>query len=133
LLAAVCFLALMTVANAQTILYERLQLAIHKEIKVPTEGLLDEMWKECKRLIWYQERDCKDKISRIKVLLEDTLAKARPIVLQIDFEETVARRKKIDETIADINMTMRSVDGYIRNIRRKFSDHLATIFPEPIE
>ena len=126
--------ALTSVANAQTFLYERIELAIDNEIEVPTEALLDEMWKQCPRLVWLQERDCKDKIARIRALLEETLAKSRPIVLQIDAEKTIAQQhKEIDETIADINMSMRNVEGYIRNIRRKFFDHLATIFPEPIE
>jgi hypothetical protein len=133
LLAAACWAALTGAANAQTVLYERIGLTIDKEIKVPSEALLDELWKQCPRLVWLQQRDCKDKIARIRALLDEMLTKARPIVLQIDFEQTIAQRKEIDETIADINMSKRNVEGYIRNIRRKFSDHLATIFLEPIK
>jgi DNA-binding response OmpR family regulator len=83
--------------------------------------------------MWLQERDCKDKIAHITALLGDAIQKARPIALQIDSEKSVAHRQEIAETIADINRSMRVVEGYIRNIRRKFSDHLATIFSEPIE
>jgi hypothetical protein len=133
LLAAAWLIALTSVANAQMVQYERIRLAIHKEIKVPTETLLHEMMEQCPRLMWLQERDCKDKIAHITALLEDAIQKARPIALQIDSEKSVAHRQEIAETIADINRSMRVVEGYIRNIRRKFSDHLATIFSEPIE
>ena len=77
--------------------------------------------------------DCRNKIERIRILAEDILAKTPHIALQIDSKQTIAQRKEIAETIADINMSMWNVEGYIRNIRKKFSDHLATIFPEPIE
>jgi hypothetical protein len=133
LLGAAWLVVLISVANAQVVLYERIGLAIDKEIEVPTETLLHEMLKQCPRLMWLQERDCKDKIARITALLEDAIQKARPIALQIDSQKTTAQRQDIDETIADINRSMRIVEGYIRNIRRNFSDHLATIFPEPIE
>jgi hypothetical protein len=133
LLAAAWLVALTSVANAQTVLYERIRLAIDKEIEVPTEALLHQMLQQCPRLMWLQEQDCKDKIAHITALLEDAIQKTRPIALQIDSEKTAAQRQEIDETTADINRTMRIVEGYIRNIRRKFFDHLATIFPEPIE
>jgi hypothetical protein len=129
LLAAGVVIALTSFANAQMVLYERIGLSLDKEITVPTETLLHEMSKQCPRLVSLQERDCKDKIARITALLEDAVQKAR----QIDPEKTVAHRREIDETIADINRSMRNVEGYIRSIRRKFFDHLATIFPEPIE
>jgi hypothetical protein len=48
-------------------------------------------------------------------------------------ERSVAQRQEIDETIANIDRSIRVVEGYIRNIRRKFSDHLSTIFFEAIE
>jgi hypothetical protein len=133
LLAAAWLTALTSVANAQTVQYERIRLAFHKEIKVPTKTLLHEILEQCPRLMWLQEQDCKDKVAHITALLEDAIQKARPIALQIDSEKSVAQRKEIDETIADIDRSMRIVEGYIRNIRRKFSDHLSTIFPEPIE
>jgi hypothetical protein len=129
LLTAACLVPLISAANAQTVLYERSRLTIDKEIKVPTGALLDELWKQCPRLVWLQAQDCKDKIARIGALLEEMSAKAQ----QIASEPTVAQRKETDEAIADINMSMRNVDGYIRNIRKKFSDHLAAIFPEPLE
>lgn len=133
LLAAACLVALSSAANAQMVLYERIGLTIDKEIGVPTGALLDELWKQCPRLIWLEARDCRNKIERIRTLAEDILAKTPQIALQIDSKQTIAQRKQIAETIADINMSMRNVEGYIRNIRKKFSDHLATIFPEPIE
>jgi hypothetical protein len=71
--------------------------------------------------------------ARITALVEDAIQKARSIALQIDSQKSVAMRQEIEETIADINRSMRIVEGYIRNIRRKFSDHLATMFSEPIE
>ena len=133
LLAAACLVALCSAANAQMVLYERIGLTIDKEIGVPTGALLDELWKQCPRLIWLEARDCRNKIERIRALVEEIFAEAPQIVLQIDSKQTIAQRKQIAETIADINMSMRNVEGYIRNIRKKFSDHLATIFPEPIE
>ena len=133
LLAAACLVTLTGAANAQLVLYERIGLTIDKEIGVPTGALLDELWKQCPRLIWLEARDCRNKIERIRTLAEDILAKTPQIALQIDSKQTIAQRKEIAETIADINMSMRNVEGYIRNIRKKFSDHLATIFPEPIE
>ena len=133
LLTAACLVPLISAANAQTVLYERSRLTIDKEIKVPTGALLDELWKQCPRLVWLQALYCEDKIARIGALLEEMSAKAQQIELQIASEPTVAQRKETDETIADINMSMRNVEGYIRNIRKKFSDHLAAIFPEPLE
>jgi hypothetical protein len=106
--------------------------SLSKKIRVPTETLLHEMLEQCPRLMWLQERDCKDKIAHITALLADAIQKARPIALQIDSEKSVAQRHEIDETIADIDRTLRIVEGF-RSIRRKFSDHLSTIFPEPIE
>jgi hypothetical protein len=132
-LAAAWLIALTSVANAQPVQYERIRLAVQEEIRVPTETLLRQMLEQCPRLMWLQERDCKDKIARITALVEDAIQKARPIALQIDFQKSVAARQEIEETIADINRSMRIVEGYIRNIRRKFSDHLATVFSEPIE
>src|SRR5688572_6289364 len=133
LLAAAWLITLNSVANAQMVQYERIRLAIQKEIRVPTKMLLHEMLEQCPRLMWLQERDCKDKIAHITTLLEDAIQKARPIALQIDSERSVAQRREIDETITDIDRSMRIVEGYIRNIRRQFSDHLSTVFPEPIE
>jgi hypothetical protein len=133
LLAAACLVTLTGAANAQMVLYERIGLTIDKEMKVPTGALLDELWTQCPRLVWLEARDCRNKIERIRALVEEIFAEAPQIVLQIDSKQTIAQRKQIAETIADINMSMRTVEGYIRNIRKKFSDHLATIFPEPIE